>query len=45
MLSYRRGETLSAEIGYRYMDIEFSEDDFSYNVTMQGLFIGLGIWF
>lgn len=45
VLSYRRSSTLSAEIGYRYMDIEFSEDDFSYNVAMQGLFIGLGIWF
>ena len=38
-------KNIAAELGYRYVSIDFKEDDFLYDVSMYGLVIGLGIYF
>lgn len=38
-------KNIAAELGYRYVSIDFKEDDFLYDVSMYGFVIGLGIYF
>jgi hypothetical protein len=36
---------VSAEIGYRYLDTDYSDGDFSYDLAEHGLFVGLNLTF
>lgn len=31
----------STTVGHRYLDVDYDEDDFLYNVSQQGLVLGL----
>jgi len=42
---YLINSSISFTIGYRYLEIDFKEDDVLYDVTLDGLHIGLGIHF
>ncbi len=42
---YLINSSISFTIGYRYLEIDFKEDDILYDVTLDGLHIGLGIHF
>jgi len=44
-IEYKFNHTLGVELGYRYVNIDFKEDDFIYDVSMQGIVLGLGISF
>jgi hypothetical protein len=44
-IGYKFNNTLGVDLGYRYVDIDFKEDDFIYDVSMQGIVVGLGIHF
>jgi hypothetical protein len=44
-IGYKFNNTLGVDLGYRYVDIDFTEDDFIYDVSMQGIVVGLGIHF
>lgn len=44
-IGYKFNKTLGVDLGYRYVDIDFKEDDFIYDVSMQGIVVGLGIHF
>jgi hypothetical protein len=44
-IRYSFNKTFTAELGYRYLSIDFTEDDFLYDVSMHGLVVGLGIHF
>jgi hypothetical protein len=44
-ISYAFNKTFTADLGYRYLSIDFKEDDFLYDVSMYGLVVGLGIRF
>jgi len=44
-IGYKFNNRLGAELGYRYVNIDFKEDDFIYDVSMQGIVVGLGISF
>lgn len=42
-IGYRFNERLQATFVYRYMDYDYSSDDFIYNASTQGIGLGLGI--
>lgn len=44
-IGYKFNNTLGLDLGYRYVSIDFKEDDFLYDVSMQGIVVGLGIHF
>ena len=44
-IQYILNSTISFTMGYRYLDIEFKEDDVLYDVTLDGIYLGLGIHF
>jgi len=44
-IQYLINSTISFSMGYRYLKIDFKEDDVLYNVTLDGVYIGLGIHF
>jgi len=44
-VQYLINSTISFTMGYRYLKIDFKEDDVLYNVTLDGVHIGLGIHF
>ena len=44
-IQYLLNSTISFTVGYRYLDIEFKEDDVLYDVTLDGIYLGLGIHF
>jgi len=44
-VQYLINSTISFNMGYRYLKIEFKEDDVLYDVALDGVYIGLGIHF
>lgn len=44
-VGFKATDMFSLKLGYRYMSMDFKEDDFLYDVSMQGLFFGVGICF
>jgi len=44
-VGYKFNNTLGLDLGYRYVSIDFKDDDFLYDVSMQGIVVGLGIHF
>ncbi len=44
-IRYTFNNTLGLDLGYRYVNIDFKEDDFVYDVSMQGMIVGLNISF
>lgn len=38
---YQWGDTFSTTIGYRYLDVDYEDDGFLYDVAQQGPLIGL----
>ena len=44
-LGYSFNRTISLEAGYRYLAVDFKEEDFLYDVSIQGVVVGLGIHF
>ncbi len=44
-LSWRFGDTFSLRAGYRWLDTDFEDSDFSYDVVQAGWILGLGIGF
>ena len=44
-IGYKFNNTLGIDLGYRYVSIDFKDDDFLYDVSMQGIVVGLGIYF
>ena len=45
VVGFSFNKNIAAELGYRYVSIDFKDDDFLYDVSMYGLIIGLGIHF
>lgn len=44
-IQYLINSTISFTMGYRYLKIDFKEDDILYDVALDGVYIGLGIHF
>lgn len=44
-VGYQFSERISTELGYRYMDTDFSEGEFVYDVAEHGLYLGLNLTF
>ena len=44
-LQYLFNDTFSFTVGYRYLQIDFKEDDFLYDVNLKGVYLGVGIHF
>ena len=44
-IGYKFNNTFGLDLGYRYVSIDFKEDDFLYDVSMYGIVLGLGISF
>jgi outer membrane receptor protein involved in Fe transport len=44
-LQYLFNDTVSFTVGYRYLQIDFKEDDFLYDVNLKGVYLGVGIHF
>ena len=44
-IGYKFNNTLGLDLGYRYVSIDFKDGDFLYDVSMQGIVVGLGIHF
>ena len=44
-LQYLLNNYVSFSIGYRYLQIDFKEDDFLYDVNLKGVYLGVGIHF
>ncbi|RKZ67322.1 MAG: hypothetical protein DRQ44_05745 [Gammaproteobacteria bacterium] len=44
-IQYLLNSSISFTVGYRYLDIEFKEDDVLYEVILDGIYLGLGIHF
>src|SRR5262245_3646489 len=44
-MSWRFSKTLALHFGYRWMDTDFEDSDFAYDVTQAGWILGLGIAF
>jgi hypothetical protein len=42
---YRYNKTISCRFGYRYLEVNFKESDFVYDVSLDGALIGLGVRF
>jgi opacity protein-like surface antigen len=45
IVGFSFNKNIAAELGYRYVSIDFKENDFLYDVSMYGFVIGLGIHF
>lgn len=45
MFRYKMGETFSLKFGYRYLKVKFDDTDFLYDISLDGLQLGLGIRF
>jgi hypothetical protein len=45
MIRYRIGDTFSMKFGYRYLKIKFNDNDFIYDISLDGFLLGLGIHF
>lgn len=45
MFRYQMSNTFSIKFGYRYLKVKFEEDAFLYDISLDGLQIGLGIRF
>jgi hypothetical protein len=45
MLRYQFSKTFSFKFGYRYIEVEFKENDFIYDISLDGFQFGLGIRF
>lgn len=41
VLGYRWSEAISTAVGYRYLDVDYSDNDFLYDVKQEGLQLGL----
>lgn len=44
-VGYNFTESVSAELGYRYFDTDYSDGDFSYDLAEHGLFMGVNVKF
>jgi hypothetical protein len=44
-VGYRFNENVSAELGYRYLNTDYSDGGFTYDIAQSGLFTGLNITF
>lgn len=44
-LSWRFSETLALRLAYRWMDVDYEDSDFDYDVTQEGVALGLSIAF
>ena len=44
-VGYNFTQTVSAELGYRYFDADYSDGDFSYDLAEHGLFMGVNVKF
>ena len=44
-VGYSFTENVSAEIGYQYLDTDYSDGDFSYDVAEHGIFLGVNFLF
>ena len=44
-LQYLLNDSVSFSAGYRYLQIDFKEDDFLYDVNLKGVYLGVGIHF
>jgi opacity protein-like surface antigen len=44
-LGYKFNNTFGVDLGYRFLNIDFKENDFIYDASMQGIVVGLGIHF
>jgi len=45
MFRYQFNKMFSAKLGYRYLKVQFTDSDFIYDVSLDGLLLGLGIRF
>lgn len=45
MFRYKMGDTFSLKVGYRYLKVKFEDTDFLYDISLDGLQLGLGIRF
>lgn len=45
MLRYQFSKAFSFKFGYRYIEVEFKENDFIYDISLDGFQFGLGIRF
>jgi hypothetical protein len=45
MLRYRPGKLFSFKFGYRYLEVEFKDNDLVYDLSLGGFLFGLGIHF
>jgi opacity protein-like surface antigen len=44
-VNYEISKTLSAKVGFRILDMDYSDDTFGYNAYMAGFYAGVGIRF
>lgn len=44
-LAYRLNDSVSLRLGYRWMDVDFEDSDFEYDVRESGLMLGMGFLF
>jgi hypothetical protein len=44
-IQYLMNKNISFSMGYRYLKIDFKEDDILYDVALDGIYLGLGIHF
>jgi len=42
-IGYQWTKTFGTTLGYRYLDVDYEKDDFLYDITQQGLVLGL-VW-
>jgi hypothetical protein len=45
ILGYRFGRTFSLKFGYRFLEVEFKDNNFVYDLSLSGFLLGLGIRF
>ena len=45
MLRYQFGKTFSVKFGYRYLEVEFKDNSFIYDISLDGYLFGLGFRF
>jgi hypothetical protein len=45
MLRYQFGDTFSFKFGYRYLKVDFEDSSLVYDISLDGLLLGLGIAF
>jgi hypothetical protein len=45
MFRYQFNKTISAKFGYRYLKVQFTESDFIYDVSLNGILLGVGFRF